>query len=244
MRKLLLVSLLLGSTLCSAAISVVQTNSSSNSGFTVPLAASQAAGDTLILAMGVAQPIASGAITTGATSVTDGNGNAWTIIPASFQHFSGVTLAMGIEFAYVPSCVSGAATTVTIVWGGLTYQSFGIQEVNGIPNATTDLILGALGTTSTALSSGSGTPSTANEFASALTLVDSGVTITPGSGFTSYATPAQGEDEYQILTTTASVAGTFTISPASDTWAVSFVTFKAGTGAAIVPKGPLIGVGP
>ncbi len=191
---------------------------------TVTLPAPSKGGDLLVLSAGVwtgvSQPI---------TAVSDGK-NTWTKVRAtavSGQYSDG-------EMWYAPNAASVSSVTVTT---GATAVALRLQEFSGV--ATTNPLDGSNGVAghSTSASSGSVTPTGANDLAvgyiaghassQAITVTSPGYTTLPQQNTTS-PNLVSVKSGYQDLTTTAaqSFSGNF---PATMYWSDGIALFKAGS---------------
>jgi hypothetical protein len=139
---------------------------------------------------------------------------------------------------YVKNCKSGA-TTVTIQLSGTpTFGEAFVEEWSGIDTVSPLDQKNKATASSNSPSSGNVTTTIASELAWGYIIPNSG-TLTVGSSWIKATQNAGGGDlsEYQILTSTSTLAATATRTP-TDAWTAQIVTFKgAGCGTTIALTG-------
>jgi hypothetical protein len=210
-----------------AAISYVQSNSaspnnSSLSSLTVTLSAAEAAGDLNVVAVGW------GSTTVGISSVTDSQGNSYTLAIGP----SATTSVGSTSIYYAPNIAAAAAgaNTVTVTFSAaVPFPDVRVAEYSGISTTSPlDVTTVATGTGTTS-SSGAVSTTNANDLLVGSNWVLSGTTG-PGTGFTQRVISAWDGDilEDEIVSATGSYTATAPISP-SAAWIMQMAAFKAAS---------------
>lgn len=192
-----------------------------------------AAGDLLVLAIGVAD----GSHTLVISSVTDSAGNTWT-------HATGGTLGgnnlgdLKQEIYYAKNCLASSAgtNTITVAFNSVSMANIDIRftEFSGCDTtAPFDVGAGAVGT-STSPSSGAATTTATGDLVYGAGMTD-GAMSAAGSGFTllDITSPNGDISEYKIAGAPGSQTATATSSSAG--WVMQMACFKA---AAVVATSP------
>ncbi len=223
LRRFILPALLLASPVSKAAISFVQQNNSvpatPQSSVSVTYTAAQVAGDTNIVAVGWNDS------TSSATSVTDTQGNAYTLVLGptrqSGVHSESIFVAKNVVAA------AASANTVTVSFNtAAPYPDVRILSYRGLDTVSpVEAVAGATGT-GTALNSGPVTTTNANDLLFGACYVSTHVTA-PGTGFTSrvITTPDGDLAEDQVVTAAGTYSATATM--ASGNWVMQLVALKA-----------------
>lgn len=217
-----------------AAVSLSQKRASGNSFGANPLSlafsSNNTAGNTIVV---VANWI--GASSAALSSVTDSQGNSYSLIPATFINKGPTTNFANItsEMAFATN-VKGGANTVSAHWGSApTYNFLYIYEVS--PSVLDQ----AISTTGVTQNPSAGTVNTIGKgdfgIADAFDDDSAGVggVFTAGSGWTIDDNSGSGSGswatEYQIQSNPGSLTGNFTKSNGSNQWIASMATFRTRT---------------
>lgn len=171
------------------------------------------------------------------STVGDSKSNSYTL--------AGTTITNGgqkIALYYSQNGTGGSSHTATVTFSGTAYPSLFFLEITGAATASFDVTGSATGDSTSPFGDGAstGTLSQANELIVSLigsTNADTAITYTAGGGFTraqqtidggNYWTGAIG---YLVVSSTASVSGNWTISPAGTPSAgVILAAFKEAAG--------------
>lgn len=213
-----------------AAIAYVQSNvatqSSSGTTLSASFNAAQSAGNFNVLI------IAWSSSTTQAPSISDTNGNTYTLVVGPTR--SG-TSAQSIYYA--KNIASGANAVTATFTASVTYRDMRIAEYSGIDiTSPSDGSSGATGT-GTAITSGSFTTTNANDLLVAGDYLG-GATIAPGSGYTQRQLSSLSSIyEDQIVGSAGSYAGTATQS-ATGWYIMQAAAFKAAVSGGQAPTAP------
>lgn len=199
-------------------IQLIQSNVSGNeataASISTTFTANNMAGDFLLVQGTIARPA-------GSLTVSDTLGNTYIpVAPPSTDPNQQVTSYIW----YVPIC-KGGANTVTLTPAIAGALEIHVSEWTGLsPTYPVDASSSAAGT-GTNVSSGMATTTTAGELIYGYGFVFN--TATAGSGFTPMTLVNGDLDEYEIQTSSGSVAATFT--QASGTWFATVATFRPST---------------
>lgn len=171
-------------------------------------------------------------------SVTDTQGNTWTIHASTLQRHPTLT-----QYMQIASCNAGssAACTVTSTLSSGTAKSIAIDEWNNAAGQLTFDVGSANSGTSPTLNSGSATTTAANDLGIGMCAADAslgGSFITPSAGWTdqqSYTPYWYANDLYQLDLGTAGSesAGETLTSGASKNWMCNFASFKVSGGGGV-----------
>ena len=223
LRQLVFPALLLASTFCSAAISFVQQNSAvpqtPQSSVSVTYASPQAAGDTNVVAIGW------GDDTSTVTSVTDTNGNGYTLAVGPTQQTGVQSLAIYISSNVVAAAANSNTVTVTFS-AAVAFPDMRVLEYSGVDTVSPlDGTAGASGTGATS-SAGPITTTTANDLLFAANYLSS-VTSGAGAGFTARVITNPDADIAEDQVVSAAGIYTATAPMSSGNWVMQIVALKA-----------------
>ena len=223
LRQLVFPALLLASTFCSAAISFVQQNSAvpqtPQSSVSVTYASAQAAGDTNVVAIGWGDDIST------VTSVTDTNGNVYTLAVGPTRQTGVQSLAIYVASNVVAAAANSNTVTVTFS-AAVAFPDMRVLEYSGVDTVSPlDGTAGASGTGTTS-SAGPITTTTANDLLFAANYLSS-VTNGAGAGFTARVITNPDADiaEDEIVTAVGTYSATAPMS--SGNWVMQSVALKA-----------------
>jgi uncharacterized repeat protein (TIGR01451 family) len=187
-------------------------NESGTANMSLAFNANNTAGNFLIVTGTAARPARN-------ISVSDTLGNIYAL---ALGPVTDVAQDVTIYVWYVPNC-KGGANTVTITPTGTSALEIHVSEWSGIANIN-PVEVTAFGTgTGTAVSSGASTTTSSGDLIFGYGWVFN--TASAGTGFTPLSLINGDLDEYQIQSSSGSVAATFTQS--SGTWAAAMVAFKS-----------------
>lgn len=168
-------------------------------------------------------------------SVTDTQGNTWTIHGSTLQRQPTLT-----QYMQIASCIAGssAACTVTATLSSGTAKAIAIDEWNNSAGGLVFDVGSANSGVGSTLNSGSATTTAANGFGIGMCAADAslgGAFTTPDAGWTdqqAYTPYWYANDLYQLDLGAAGSksAGEMLVSAASKNWACNFAAFKISAG--------------
>jgi Domain of unknown function (DUF1929)/Chitobiase/beta-hexosaminidase C-terminal domain len=222
LRFLIVPALLLVSTVSPAAISFVQENyavpQTSQTSVSVTYTAAEVAGDANIVAIGWSDA------TSSPTSVTDTQGNVYTLAVATRQ--TGLQSAAIYVAKNVVAAAAGANTVTVAFSAAVPYADVRILSYRGLDTTSpVEAAAGASGT-GTAANSGSVTTANANDLIFGAAYVSSRV-MTAGTGFSSRVITSPDGDIAEDKTVTAAGSYNATATIASGNWVMQVVALKA-----------------